>query len=154
MFSQEEYQTAWFVYIGSSVLVLLCWWWLVSKIPGKEIRHLLRLIPLLILVVPAPTSEEHDFLSPAWFTSIADILMSGTKAFWRAGLPVIVVLAVGILLSFCYFCWRWMRARKSGNEKSDNSSAHSTKKVSKKKKSTKFSKKNIQERKEPVLNKV
>ena len=147
MFSQEEYQTARYVYIGSCVLVLLCWWWLVSKIPGKEFRHLLRIIPLLILIVPVSVDEKHEFLSPAWFTSIADLLGHGTKAFWRAGLPVIVVLVIGILLSFCYFCWRWVKGRKSdhGDEKKERSTK---KKVKVKKKKT------FQERKEPVLNKI
>lgn len=159
MFSQEEYQNAWLVYGASSIVLLLCWWWFVAKIPGREVRHLLRIIPLILLVVPWRTDLENSYLSPAWFTSVADTLTHGPQAFWRAGLALVIALMLGVLLSFFYFCWCWVKAYRNKNNSSDGGdrsvNRDSINKPAKTKSSRSKLKKpkhtKLEERKEPIF---
>ncbi len=110
--TDAEYIWAWVAYLCGAGMVLGIFWYWTSKLPWSELRHILRLILAILLLVPWYTDPGKDFLSPAWLVSLADVLLHGAKAFWRAGLILVVSVILVLLLSTAYFCFCWFRSRK------------------------------------------
>ncbi len=111
MFTEEQYLLAWAYYGLGAVILFLGWWFLTKGIQRKELRILLRLIVLVCLLVPAKTTSEGEYLSPAWLASVFDALMYGPEAFWRAGTPLIISLLVAIAGSCALSLAFWFRGK-------------------------------------------
>ena len=110
--TQEEYYWAWIYYgLGASTFfVVFCYW--TRHFLWSEARQLIRIVLLVVLCVPWYTDATKDYLSPAWLLSSAEALLSGSKAFWRAGLPLVVALILAVILSTIYSTVRWIIQRK------------------------------------------
>lgn len=111
--TQNEYMLAWVVYLSGFAVFFAIFWYVTSKLPSGELRQLLRVIVAVFFLVPWTTDTTHSFLSPAWIVSISDALLNGSKAFWRAGLALVLASIVAVLLSMSVSLILWFRSRKS-----------------------------------------
>ncbi|PCK07413.1 MAG: hypothetical protein COA42_14480 [Alteromonadaceae bacterium] len=111
MFSQQEHLTAWLYYLLGSGLFLLAWWWLCRRIAWREVRAIARITAIVIALTPWYSLDDQAFLAPAWLTAGIDALAIGPDAFWRAGYPLVLVLAVSLTCSMLYFLVIWLRGR-------------------------------------------
>ncbi len=102
MYTQEEYLYGWAIYFVGVIIVMGCGWVLTSFIPNKETRHLLRVIAGVTFLMPWYASEELSFLAPAWIVAGFEGLVDGGEAFWRAGGPLCIALAIAIAVSLAY----------------------------------------------------
>ena len=92
MFTASEHLHGWLVYGGGAVLGLLCWWYLLIKLPVKPIRSLLFGAMVGALCMPWPTEDGGQFFAPAWLIAGSDGLFDGADAFWRAGTPLLMAI--------------------------------------------------------------
>ena len=90
MFTSDDYLYGWLLYIASGLVFMAFWWYLTAKIRFADIRLLLRVIAGVIMFVP-------------WYVS----------AFWRAGTPLLVVLALAIAACLIYSLVRFVLRRRS-----------------------------------------
>ena len=111
--SSNEYILAWVAYLGSFAVCYAVFWYFTSKLPWRELRQLLRVLVAVFFLVPWTTDTTHSFLSPAWLVSISDSLLFGSKAFWRAGLALVLALILAVLVSAGVSIFLWLRHRKS-----------------------------------------
>ena len=121
--TQQEYLIAWCFYlVGASCFYYIAWR-ATERSPFFELRQLLRLSLAVFLLVPWTTSTEYAFLSPAWIVSVSDFLLYGDKAFWRAGLVLVLALILTLLISTIWSLVSWRRSRRlkknETNERSD-----------------------------------
>ena len=117
--TQNEYIWAWAVYLlGVAMLMGIYWYW-TSKLRWKEFNHFSRLSLAIVFLVPWYTDASKEYLSPAWLVSLADLLFYGPKEFWRAGLIVVLALAIAWALSTIYFIVRWFQSRQKPDTKPD-----------------------------------
>lgn len=111
--TEQSYMWAWIYYVlGASVFFVVFWYW-TRNFLWSEARQLIRVLLAVLLSVPWTTSASEHYLSPAWLISIAEMLLDGPKAFWRAGLPLVLALFLAVLLSTLYASYRWYSQRKS-----------------------------------------
>lgn len=109
--TEQEYLWAWLAYICGA---LIFYAWVFYETRGTkwaEFKQIIRIIIAIGLAVPWYTDAQHGFLSPAWLTSVADALLKGPEAFWRAGLPLVLSLVIAIIVSCIYQLFRWYRQR-------------------------------------------
>lgn len=109
--TQTEYYWAWLAYAGGSAVFFAVFLWWTRRIPSLEVKVLLRTVIAVITVIPWRIDPDYDFLGPAWIISIADALLDGPQAFWRAGLAVVLALIVCLILSTIIFIALWLRHR-------------------------------------------
>lgn len=96
MFTQTEYLQGWLVYGVAALVGLACWWYLLTKIPGRFLRLPLLGVMAALLLMPWFSAEDSHFLAPAWLIAGSEGLFEGPEAFWRAGKPLLVALAAGL----------------------------------------------------------
>ncbi len=99
MFMVSEHLHGWLVYSGGAVLGLLCWWYLLIKLPVRPIRSLLFGAMVGVLCMPWPTEEGGQFFAPAWLIAGGDGLFEGPEAFWRAGTPLLMAIAGAAMIA-------------------------------------------------------
>lgn len=97
MFSEGEYINGWLAYSAGVIVGLWCWWYLVYKLPLKYLRPALFGAMAGLLMMPFPTAEGSHFLAPAWIIAGAEGVFEGGEAFWRAGTPMLIAIAVGVV---------------------------------------------------------
>lgn len=113
--TEKEYLLAWVWYIsGASIFFAVFWYW-TRKFLWAEARQLLRTILAVILIVPWYADASQSYLAPAWLISAADGLLEGSKAFWRAGMPLVLALVLAVLLSTVYAVYRWYATSRQNN---------------------------------------
>lgn len=108
----NEYLWAWVFYVGAALAFYAVFWYWIRRSLWTEARQLLRVLLLVVLAVPWYTDPQQSYLSPAWLISIADLLLDGPNAFWRAGMPLVLGLIAGLVLSTLYSTFRWLQSRK------------------------------------------
>lgn len=111
MMTENEYLYAWLYYLLGAGLLIACWWYLTRKIRWPEIRYLLRVVVSVAIVVPWYTNTQQDYLSPALLIAGLEAAFEGSEAFWRAGKPLVTVIAVAVSISAAVFVGRWMYLR-------------------------------------------
>lgn len=111
--TENEYFNAWINYILGVSLLFACWWYLTSKFKWVELRHILRVVLGVSLVVPWYCYPNQPYLAPAWIIVLVEGLFDGGNAFWRAGIPLITALSLGVSISFIFHFWRSRRAKAS-----------------------------------------
>lgn len=111
MFSQQEHFTAWLYYLLGSGLFLLAWWWLCGRIAWGEVRVVARVVVTVIVLTPWYSLDDQVFLAPAWLIAGVEALAFGSDAFWRAGYPLVLALALSLGCSTFYFLFVWFRGR-------------------------------------------
>ncbi len=109
--TENEYVNAWINYFIGAGLLFACWWYLTSLFRWVEVRHLSRLIMGIILVVPWFSYTNQSYLAPAWLIALVEGIFDGDGAFWRAGLPLLIALVIGLAFSIAYFIWRTRHAK-------------------------------------------
>lgn len=108
MFTQEEYLYGWLFYLLGVLIVMVCGWILTARLKWPIVRHLLRLIVGVALVVPWYAAPEMDYLAPAWLICAFEGIFEGEGAFWRAGGPLLSALGVALVIYLlCYALWSW-----------------------------------------------
>lgn len=113
MFTQEEYLSAWAVYLFGATVLLIAWWFMTAKIRFNESRYMLRILLAVFLLVPWYTEPNGRHLSPAWMISILEGAFQGSEAFWRAGKPLLIVLLSSLILSSVIYIALWFKSRRS-----------------------------------------
>ncbi len=102
MYTQEEYFYGWLFYLLSILVLMGCTWWITGKFSNASLRQYLRLSALVFFVVPWYASSDLEYLAPAWIIAGFEGVFEGGEAFWRAGTPLLLGLAVSSAL---YVCW-------------------------------------------------
>ncbi len=123
--TQNEYLLAWTIYLSSFAIAYGVFWFISAKLPFRELRQLLRIVLAVFFLVPWTTDTAHSYWSPAWMISISDSLLLGTKAFWRAGLALVLALIFAVLISTFISLFLWFRSRKKSID-TDTSSSNET----------------------------
>jgi len=108
--TENEYFWAWTAYLTAFAFAYAVFWY-VTRSFWAELRQLLRVIVPVFFLVPWRTDTEHSFLSPAWLVSAADALLYEPKAFWRAGLALVLALCLALILSTGWSIFKWFRYR-------------------------------------------
>lgn len=116
MYTQEEYLYGWLFYLLGVVIILGCGWWLTASIRFRELRQLLRLAAVVTFLVPWYASPDMDYLAPAWLIATFEGIFEGGDAFWRAGMPLLVTLAVAIGIALIWQIVIRMRFRSPAQE--------------------------------------
>lgn len=116
MFTSDDYLYGWLLYISGGLVFMGCWWWLTAKIRFADIRLLLRVIAGVIMFVPWYVSPDMDYLAPAIIMVGMEGLFEGPGAFWRAGTPLLVVLALAVVACLIYSLVRFLLRRRSKPE--------------------------------------
>ncbi len=111
MFTPEEYQGAWMMYLGGVALMFACWFYLTHFLPWKEVRQLARIFVVVLFLTPWYTDVGSDYFAPAIVVSIVEALTQGIDAFWRAGTPLVIALILSITFSLAWNVWCWHRAK-------------------------------------------
>jgi len=115
MMSESEYLWAWTYYGLGVVLLIACWWYLTRRIPWMEVRHVLRLVVAVALIVPWYTNTQQAYLSPAILIAVVEGLFDGGEAFWRAGAPLVSAVLAALVLSTLGFLVRWYLLRRTAS---------------------------------------
>ncbi|WP_086931059.1 hypothetical protein [Agarilytica rhodophyticola] len=112
MFTQEEYLSAWAVYLAGTAVMLIAWWFMTARIRFSETRNVLRILLAVFLLVPWYTEPTGRYLSPAWLISILEGAFQGPQAFWRAGKPLLIALLASLMLSSLLYIVLWLKSRR------------------------------------------
>jgi hypothetical protein len=98
MFTQAEYINGWLVYCGGALIGLGCWWYLLKKLPLGPLRPPLLGAMIGLLFMPWQTDIDSGFFAPAWLIAGSEGFFEQADAFWRAGTPMLVAVAAGLIL--------------------------------------------------------
>ncbi len=102
MFTPEDYLYGWLLYILGGLIFFGCWWYVTAKIRYAPVRLLLRIISLVTMFVPWYADPALDYLAPAVVIAGMEGIFEGDGAFWRAGTPLLVALAISVAASLGY----------------------------------------------------
>lgn len=111
--TSNEYFNAWLYYLIGTGLLTGCLWLVTAKLPWREVRHLTRMVFVVIMVVPWYSYDNQGYMAPAWLIAVLEGAFEGKDAFWRAGVPLIGALVLVLLLAVCYYLWRWWKGNRS-----------------------------------------
>ncbi|WP_370978782.1 hypothetical protein [Agaribacterium sp. ZY112] len=109
--TEHEHLLAWAYYLGASVLFYVVFWY-VSRNWWRELKQLLRALLAAILFTPWYTLGDQGYMSPAWLSSVADLLLAREGGFMRAGFPLLIAICAALALSSALAFWQWF-SRKS-----------------------------------------
>lgn len=115
----NEYLWAWGAYYGAAGFFFAVLWYWTRRFLWAEARQLIRVILGVVLVVPWFTAADSSYMAPAWIISIAELLLEGAPAFWRAGLPLVLSLVAAIVLSTLCAMYRWNAQRRANKSEQD-----------------------------------
>lgn len=95
--ASQGFIVAWSWYL---LALLVCAWvlWRGSRFLPAVWRTLITALPVLVALVPAPVSPQHESLAPAWIVALFDGLVQEQGSFWRAGKWVALAALVSLLL--------------------------------------------------------
>lgn len=96
MYTQDEYFYGWLFYLLGVSILMGCGWLLTTRIPFRELRSLIRWIAAVTLLVPWYAAPDVEYLAPAWLIAAFEGVFEGGDAFWRAGKPLLIALAVAV----------------------------------------------------------
>jgi len=115
MITGEQYFYGWLIYIVAIIGLLGVWWYMTRKIPWRIVRNVIRLIPAVLLLMPFPIVGNDDFLAPAFFSSMLELMFVGGGEFSRAGRPVLIILGMILILYLILdIVWQkfWVKRRR------------------------------------------
>lgn len=96
MYTQEEYWYGWLLYLAGVLLLMGCGWLLTARIGWRPLRHLLRLLAAVTLLVPWYANPDMAYLAPAWIIASFEGVFENN--FWRAGGPLLSALGVALVI--------------------------------------------------------
>ncbi len=111
MYTEQDYLYGWLFYLIGVCLIMLCGWLLTAKLRWPVLRHVLRLVVGVTLVVPWYASPELDYLAPAWLIAGFEGIFEGEGAFWRAGTAVVWSVTCALGLYVLATCGWWYLKR-------------------------------------------
>ena len=109
--TETEYLWAWVAYFSGSMIAFAVFWWWTRAIAWSGLRRLLRLSLLVVIALPWAVQGHDQFMAPAWLVAGAETLLNGPQAFWRAGLALLLALALTAVISLCIDVIVWWRGR-------------------------------------------
>ncbi len=122
MFTAEEYLTGWLIYLSGAICALVVWWFMTKKIPYKTPRNILRLCVTVVLIMPYPVAYQDPHLAPAFFTSMLEGVFIKDQGFARAGVPVLLAMAISIALYLLIdFAWQLFWQKRQIKNKQEQS---------------------------------
>jgi len=96
---QSDYITAWLVYIGAAVVMSgLCWRFFRRFLP-RELAYLLQCWVVAVLVTPWYVMDGQDIMAPAFIVFALDVVTIAPVAGVRALTPLVMALVAGLLLA-------------------------------------------------------
>ena len=113
MFAPNEYLMAWLSYLTGVVILVGCFWYITAGIRSVDLRYVLRVLVATLLLTPWYVDQQASTLAPAWLMAGFEALTGGIDNFWRAGLPLVVSLALVVSLSTLFFIARWFLLRRA-----------------------------------------
>ena len=99
MFTASEHLQGWLAYGVGATLGLICWWYLLSKLPLKPLKPVLLGVMVGLLGMPWTTDVGSEFYAPAWLIAGSDGLFEAPEAFWRAGTPLLMAMGVAAVIA-------------------------------------------------------
>ena len=107
MLSDESYQLALYVYLGSAGVILLCLGWWLGRSWGAGWTLLLVLLSAALLLTPAYPNAGADTLAPAIVVAGFQLFTEGPEAaehaFRPLGAACLVALVLAVLLRLTLF---------------------------------------------------
>lgn len=116
MFTQEEYLSAWGIYLLASLLFLFGLWKLLALFKWRELKFLVGAPAAAFFLLPWSISEGSEFRSPAWVTAILEGFLQGGAAFWRAGGPLLIAALIALLVASILCATNWYIASRSADQ--------------------------------------
>lgn len=94
--ASQGFMVAWSWYL---VALLVAAWvlWRGGRFLPPVWRTLITVLPVLVMLVPAPVSALHESLAPAWIVALLDGLVQEDGSFWRAGKLVLLAALLSLL---------------------------------------------------------
>jgi len=113
MLDYYEYVATWGIYMAGVVGLLAVWWRLTRFIPWYVPRQILRVLPTVLVLVPAPVQVGGIDYAPALFVVLLDsVLVKGADAL--VALPYVVyALVLGALAVLGDGLFHYWRQRKT-----------------------------------------
>ena len=93
MFTETDALHGWLVYGAAAFIGLICWWFLLKVLPLKPLRPVLMTAMAALLLTPWSVADGNPFLAPAWLIAGSEGLFDGMEFFWRAGKPLLMIIA-------------------------------------------------------------
>lgn len=110
MYTHDEYLYGWVFYLLGVLVVMGCGWLLTARIKWLVIRHMLRVVVGVTLLVPWFAAPELGYLAPAWLIAVFEGLFEHDGSFWRAGTPLITAMvSVSFLYLSLFGLWQLLR---------------------------------------------
>lgn len=97
MYTQQEYLYGWLFYLLGVLIMMGCGWWLTRNLRITILRQMLRMGFLALFIVPWYADPELPYLAPAWIIAGFEGVFEGDGAFWRAGTPMLVAVALALI---------------------------------------------------------
>ena len=98
MLFQKEYLMVWGVYTLAVLGIMLVWWGMTRPIPWRWIKQPLRLMPMALMLVPAPVAADRIELAPALFIFLFDTFLVKGASADRAVLYLVYGLGLGVIV--------------------------------------------------------
>lgn len=113
-FANAEYATAWAVALGGGLLAFIFWCLLTRGVRRGSLRWLLRLLPGVWMLVPAPVPGYEGQYAPAFVVALFEAFLQDNgapqTAFAVLAVASVVVLVVVAVVSLL----RWRAGRHGG----------------------------------------
>jgi len=101
MYTTENYVWGLLVYLLGFLILLPIGWHFTGKIPWSTVRHLTRLVCIVLAVTPAKAYTDMYFLAPAWIVIAFELLSPTTEAgAARPLVPLLLVLGAALAAYF------------------------------------------------------
>ena len=91
-----SYTYAWLVIAGAGLLGAIVLWVLTRTIASGRLRAILRLVPPLLLLLPAPVPNYDGQLAPAFIVFVFESLFQAEGEPMLAGVILLVGLVAGV----------------------------------------------------------
>lgn len=108
----KAYMWGWFAYLLGSVGVLFVFWYITRPLT-RWLKLPLRALAAALLLTPWSVSPQLSQWAPAWVVSLFDGFAQQGMSLWRAGGPLLAMLAVALLVAFAEL---WRQKRKGSRQ--------------------------------------
>lgn len=127
MYLDQEYLYGWLAYLAGVVVLFACVWYVTRFMRGSPLRRLVLLLMTVTLIVPWTADPDLHYLAPAWIIAGSEALFDDASAFWRAGLPLVVVQLGALILSACAEIMLYSKRKPSKKKRADKQQAKTSK---------------------------
>lgn len=90
--------TIWLWYILASFVLIACWWFLIKRLPFREIKIMSLVSIAVFLFFPWAVAEGSGY-APAWLMVGMEMFSQGPEGFGRAGVPLVIAFITALIAS-------------------------------------------------------